>query len=299
MVRQRGYWTRPTSRTYMYNLDVGEHYYSPMTSYLSTERGSRGETPARSWLNGRRYEADEFRNRYARSSSVARAEAASGTTGGSWHADVVARAARSASEMRTAATSSASAATAASSATAATAATAIKSETATAASASTRQQMISSSMSSTQKTESTQKKVATSQQESVRKSAQELISSRSSQVQKSSMASQKQDLQMLTHSKREIKDDIIKKVADIHMSPLSKGKEIDDANAASARARARILELEKELEEITRKAMTSTSKALKTAKQMAAEATREDEAAMASSFKKTKKVMIESSSKIV
>ena len=38
---------------------------------------------------------------------------------------------------------------------------------------------------------------------------------------------------------------------------------------------------------------------LKTAKQMAAEATREDEAAMASSFKKTKKVMIESSSKIV
>ena len=104
---------------------------------------------------------------------------------------------------------------------------------------------------------------------------------------------------MLTHSKREIKDDIIKKVADIHMSPLSKGKEIDDANAASARARARILELERELEEITRKAMTSTSKALKTAKQMAAEATREDEAAMASSFKKTKKVMIESSSKIV
>merc|ERR1712141_240325 len=121
MVRQRGYWTRPTSRTYMYNLDVGEHYYSPMTSYLSTERGSRGETPgaltfderlARSWLNGRRYEADEFRNRYARSSSVARAETASGTTGGSWHQDVVARAARSASEMRTAATSSASAATA-------------------------------------------------------------------------------------------------------------------------------------------------------------------------------------------
>ena len=136
----------------------------------------------------------------------------------------------------------------------------------------------------------------------MKKSEQLLSSSRSSRVeeQKSAMASsKKQDLQMLTHSKRELKDDIIKKVADIHMSPLSKGKEIDDANAASARARARILELEKELEEITRKAMTSTSKALKTAKQMAAEATREDEAAMKSSFKKTKKVMIESSSKIV
>ena len=139
-------------------------------------------------------------------------------------------------------------------------------------------------------------------QESVKKSEQLLSSSRSSRVeeQKSAMASsKKQDLQMLTHSKRELKDDIIKKVADIHMSPLSRGKEMDDANEASARARVRILELEKELEEITRKAMTSTSKALKTAKQMAAEATREDEAAMKSSFKKTKKVMIESSSKIV
>jgi fructose-specific phosphotransferase system component IIB len=157
-------------------------------------------------------------------------------------------------------------------------------------------------MSSTQQTAST-KKVASSQlSESVKKSEQLLSSSRSSRVeeQKSAMASsKKQDLQMLTHSKRELKDDIIKKVADIHMSPLSRGKEMDDANDASARARVRILELERELEEITRKAMTSTSKALKTAKQMAAEATREDEAAMKSSFKKTKKVMIESSSKIV
>ena len=46
MVRQRGgYWRRPVSRTYMYNLDVGEHYYQPMTSYLEAERGTRGETP--------------------------------------------------------------------------------------------------------------------------------------------------------------------------------------------------------------------------------------------------------------
>jgi len=88
-------------------------------------------------------------------------------------------------------------------------------------------------------------------------------------------------------------------MADVRMSPWSKGQELDEANAASARARARILELEKELDEITRKAMTTQVKALKTAKQMAMEATREDEAAMASSIKKSKKVMIESSSKIV
>merc|ERR1711971_1495699 len=76
-----GYWRRPTSRTYMYNLDVGEHYYQPMTSYLESERGTRGETPgaltfderlSRNWLSGRRYEATEARERYARSSSLAR-----------------------------------------------------------------------------------------------------------------------------------------------------------------------------------------------------------------------------------
>lgn len=87
-------------------------------------------------------------------------------------------------------------------------------------------------------------------------------------------------------------------MADIRMNPWSVGQELDEAQAASARARTRILELERELEEITRKAMTSQHRALKTAKQMAAEATREDEAAMASSFKKSRKVMIESSSRM-
>ena len=52
------------------------------------------------------------------------------------------------------------------------------------------------------------------------------------------------------------------------------------------------------LEEITKKAMTTQVRALKTAKQMAAEAYAADESAMSSSVKKSKKVMIESSAKI-
>jgi hypothetical protein len=80
-----GFWRRPVSRTYGYNLEVGEHYYSPMTTYLEAERGSRGETPgaltyserlARKWIYGRRYDADELRERYSRSASVARGEGA-------------------------------------------------------------------------------------------------------------------------------------------------------------------------------------------------------------------------------
>merc|ERR1711976_1009364 len=73
-----GYWKRPVGRMYAYNLDLGEHYYSPMTSYLESERGTRGETPgaltfserlAKRWLNGRRYEAG---GGYSRATSMAR-----------------------------------------------------------------------------------------------------------------------------------------------------------------------------------------------------------------------------------
>merc|ERR1712066_397845 len=110
-----GYWRRPVSRTYMYNLDVGEHYYHPMTSYLEAERGTRGETPGaltfderlqRNWLHGRRYEASEARerylipSRYARSSSLARESNSKGFEPSAL------RMARAASEVATTATAS-------------------------------------------------------------------------------------------------------------------------------------------------------------------------------------------------
>merc|ERR1712083_572850 len=105
-----GYWRRPVSRTYMYNLDVGEHYYHPMTSYLEAERGTRGETPGaltfderlqRNWLHGRRYEASEARERYARSSSLARESNSKGFEPSAL------RMARAASEVATSATATA------------------------------------------------------------------------------------------------------------------------------------------------------------------------------------------------
>lgn len=261
----------------MYNLDVGEHYYSPMTRYLDAERGTRGETPgaltyderlARQWLHGRRYEATELRDRYTRGSSVARTEGAAASASSYLEAEMEARrTARAASEMRsTAATATAS-----------------------------KQQLISSSMASSQRTASTQKTEASVQSLQEKRVAASSMQQRQVASQSSATASSKK---VTTESKTRVQDDICKKVADIRMSPWSKGQELDEANAASARARARILELERELEEITRKAMTTQVKALKTAKQMAAEATREDQAAMASSFTKTKKVMVESSSKI-
>ena len=40
-------WKRPVSRLYHYNLDVGENYYNPMTSYLDEKyaASTKVETP--------------------------------------------------------------------------------------------------------------------------------------------------------------------------------------------------------------------------------------------------------------
>ena len=40
-----GYWRRPITRMYNYNLDLGENYYSHVRDHVSAERRERGETP--------------------------------------------------------------------------------------------------------------------------------------------------------------------------------------------------------------------------------------------------------------
>ena len=94
------------TRMYSYNLDVGEHYYSPMTTYLdrnaSVERTSRAETPGamtfserlqHRWINGRRYESS------ARSASVARESGVAVSASGTEASAFAPRAARAASEI--------------------------------------------------------------------------------------------------------------------------------------------------------------------------------------------------------
>lgn len=288
----------------MYNMDVGEHYYAPMTNYLEAERGTRGETPgaltfderlSKSWLNGRRYEATEARERYARCSSLAREDNGSGGFMPS-----ALRQARAASVDATA--SRAQASRAQSSATASR-----QQQVATATSMSASRQQASSQQSSVKSSKveetSVQQKQSSASSTSVIeaiKQRQEARLTASKKVEASSKASaaSSQGVTIASHrSYWKAEDDVSKKIADIHITPFDKGQEMNDANAASARARARILELEKELEVITQKAMTTQVQALKTAKQMAAEAYA-DEANMTSSVKKSKKVMIESSAKV-
>ena len=83
------------------------------------------------------------------------------------------------------------------------------------------------------------------------------------------------------------------------MQPYKGSEELREAEAASLRAKARIIDLERELEAITKKTIMTSTKALKSARQMAYEANMEaEEEAKASSTKKSRKVIVESSSKI-
>ena len=65
-----------------------------------------------------------------------------------------------------------------------------------------------------------------------------------------------------------MKDCIEKKIADIRMQPYVGAQEVRDAEAASLRARARILDLERELDEITKRAIMTSTKAVQSAKQV-------------------------------
>ena len=81
--RKRTYfWKKPMTRTYHYNLNVGENYYTPMTAYLeSLDRGAREQSPGaltfderlyRDWQRGHRYGEYGIKSR---ASSLTRYEA--------------------------------------------------------------------------------------------------------------------------------------------------------------------------------------------------------------------------------
>jgi len=332
------------TRMYSYNLDVGEHYYSPMTTYLdrnsSVERTSRAETPGamtfserlqHRWINGRRYESS------ARSASVARESGVAVSASGTEASAFAPRAARAASEVpagRVAfAQSAAQAAGAMSSASMAAQSERRREQSASAyaskammkqeaMSSSTLQASAKSSSMSSSREETTETITRASASSATAKKVQMMqaeqrakmleVSQRASSQQRSS---RREEAKISTLKAADIKvnssedtwrflqdpvnDCIEKKIADIRMQPYVGNQEVRDAEAASLRARARILDLERELDEITKRAIMTSTKAVKSAKQMAYEASMEAaEEAKASSTKKSRKVIVESKSSI-
>jgi len=125
------------------------------------------------------------------------------------------------------------------------------------------------------------------------------VSQRASSQQRTTKRQESAKATTLKAADIKVKDCIEKKIADIHMQPYVGSAELREAEAAALRSRARILDLERELEEVTKRAIMTSTKAVKSAKQMAYEANMAcQEEAKAASTKKSKKVIIESSSSI-
>jgi hypothetical protein len=238
------------------------------------------ERLARKWLTGRRYESTYERG--GRAASVAPASEGvaqvAATAASSQASAFASRASRAASEMR---------------------------QTATAAKqASSSVQQSSSTTTTTKTTEESKSEAKKSSLKQQAVSASTATTSATAFARKSAATAVEKKSQAVTFSaeraaQRKVTDDILYKVADIHISPWETGKELEEASLASMRAKLRIAELERELEAITQRVMTSQVAALNTASKYAAQAMREDAAAVSSSMKKSKKVMIESKAKIV
>jgi len=97
---------------------------------------------------------------------------------------------------------------------------------------------------------------------------------------------------------RNIGDDICYLVADLHISPYS-GQEISGANAASQQGKLKVERMDRELSQLTEKALSYKSLYAKSASQMAKEAYSAMESEAAASSKKTRKTIVETSSKRV
>jgi len=112
MPRRGVFWSRPVTRAYTYNLNVGENYYAPLTDYLdSTDRSQRDSTPHYTFeerliqkpIEGRRYEPTIDIDRYSRAKSLTRSDTLRNySKKGNYLASELAscRAWRAASEMR-------------------------------------------------------------------------------------------------------------------------------------------------------------------------------------------------------
>jgi len=204
------------------------------------------------------------------------------------------------------ASASASASSSASSSVSASAAISAARSSAAAAVSSSSSVSASKSVSQLQATKTT----TTTSVEASRKSSVDLLSEQSKSIEygrrSGSKAVRRAEIHAVNSGKdprhlpvpRNVGDDICYVVADLHISPYS-GKEITGANAASQQGKLKVERMDRELSQLTEKALSYKSLYAKSASQMAKEAYSAMESEAASSSKKTRKTIVETSSKSV
>jgi len=257
-----GMWNRPTTRTYAYNLTLGDPLtgakHADSTRYIraSTLEGD-SDYSSRSFRSSTLPPVNAgFKGYYQRQLEATRA--------------VAANAAAEASSAKTSAVSSKSA-----SSTEATAKKTVTISEQTTTSKTTKEQLASAMQSSLEAGRS-------SSSRAVRRAESHAITSGNDPRH--------------TMVPWNIEDSIYKKVADIHMGPYDK-LEADNAAKASLTRWSKVNKMEADLAALTKSSMAYRSSYAKSASQMAAEALSADSAMCASSTKKTKKTIVESSSK--
>jgi len=293
-------WNRPASRTYAYNLDLGDHYYSHIRDHVdsTTEKSERGVTPGAMTyaerlqyrgLQGRRAEAEDVSRKFAGSSSseavFPEARGGRATTAPPANAGYKGYYTRQLEASRAVAAQ----------------------ENAKKASASAEMKSAASAKASAASSSTTAKKTVTINETTTTSTSRK---DELKALQKSSMeygrtsgsaAVRRAESQAVASCKDvgvayDLTDDICKKVADIHMAPYAKD-EVSSAAKASQASWSKVSKMEADLAALTQSAMAYKSVYLKSASQMAAEAMSEDASAVASSYKKTKKTVVESSSR--
>lgn len=255
-----GMWNRPTTRTYAYNLTYGD----PLTGVKSTDtRYTRAST-----LEG----DSDFSSRSFRASTAPPVN-----VGFKGYYQRQLEATKAVAANAAAEASSKTSATLSSARTSASATTAKKSVT----------------ISEKTTTSTSKDELASSQQSSLEYGRSS--GSRALRRAESHAVSSFQDPRH-TMVPWNIEDSIYKKVADIHMGPYNK-YEADQASEASLARWSRVNKMEADLAALTKSSMAYKSCYAKSASQMAAEALSADASAVSSSSKKTRKTIVESSSK--
>jgi len=298
MPSRRWMWIRPTPHIYSYNRELSTASASSTRSTVAESIANARSIRASSELALDRSTAQT----YSRATSVAPGSGLTGYTGYYGRQLALSRQEEQSRKSEFAASRASASASAAAASVSASAMAASASSSRMAASSSSRSAM-SAQMSKTTTSVESVKTTMASEETSMSSKREQLMRMQASSIKegRQSVSRAVRRAEQFAESSgrdprhvgvpRDTTDDILKKIADIHMTPFD-SKEMGAAKAAMSQGRLKIDRMEKELNAITQSAMKFQSMYTKSAAQMAKEAMTAVESE-ATSSKKTRKTVVE------
>eukprot|EP00088_Acartia_fossae_P000301 TRINITY_DN1010_c0_g3_i1.p1 TRINITY_DN1010_c0_g3~~TRINITY_DN1010_c0_g3_i1.p1 ORF type:complete len:297 (+),score=126.89 TRINITY_DN1010_c0_g3_i1:71-961(+) len=293
MPSRRWMWVRPTPHIYAYNREMSS-FSSAAGASSATTAASEAIANARSLRASSEVNMDRSSvSRMSRATSVAPGTSLAGYTG--YYGRQLALH-RQAEESRRAETAAAKRAMAAASTavSATSAATAASAASASISKTTTKVEAVKTSVQKEETSMQSQRAQLMRMQESSIKEGRQSVSRAVRRAEQHAESSGRDPRHIGVP--RDTTDDILKKIADIHMTPYD-SRELGVAKSALAQSKLKIDRMEKELNSITQSAMKFKSMYTKSAAQMAKEAMEASEAE-AMSMKKTRKTVVEETKRV-